>query len=61
VIHVPTEYTPADLSGSLVANLGTALAWVGAGIGGAVLVLFVFLGIRLAIGFFKDLAFERKR
>lgn len=50
------EYTPAEMTTDLAAGVATVLPWVGAGIGGGVLLFFAFLGIRKGFQFFRSLA-----
>lgn len=50
-----TGYTPADLTADLAGGVGQVLPYVGAGVGGGVLLLFVFMGIRKGFAFFKSI------
>lgn len=50
------EYTPAALTTDLAAGVATVLPWVGAGVGGGVILMFAFLGIRKGFAFFKGVA-----
>tara|TARA_R110002124_G_scaffold225554_1_gene390886 strand:+ start:2582 stop:2776 length:195 start_codon:yes stop_codon:yes gene_type:complete len=55
-IIVHTEYTPANLTTDLAAGVATVLPWVGAGVGGGVILMFAFMGIRKGFAFFKSVA-----
>lgn len=48
-------YTPADLTADLAAGVPTILAWVGAGIGGGIVLMLAFMGIRKGFTFFKSI------
>lgn len=50
-----TGYTPADLSADLVGGVAQVLPYVGAGVGGGVALLFVFMGIRKGFAFFRGI------
>ena len=52
-----TGYTPADLAAALAAGVPTILGYVGAGVGGAVVLFVAFVGIRAALRFFSRLVF----
>lgn len=47
------DYTPADLTADLTAGVGTVLPWVGAGVGGGIVLMFAFMGIRKGLAFFR--------
>lgn len=51
-IATAAGYTPGDMTTDVLAAAGTILPYVGAGVGGAVLLLFVFLGIRAGFRWF---------
>lgn len=48
-------YTPGDLTTDLAAGVPTILAWVGAGIGGGIVLMLAFMGIRKGFAFFKSI------
>jgi hypothetical protein len=48
-------YDPADLTTDLAAGTATVLPWVGAGVGGGVILMFAFLGIRKGFAFFRSI------
>ena len=48
-------YTPEDLATDLAAGVPTILGWVGAGIGGGIVLMLAFIGIRKGFGFFKSI------
>lgn len=50
-----TAYTPAELTSDLSAGVATVLPWVGAGIGGGVVLMFAFMGIRKGFQFFRGI------
>lgn len=52
-------YTAADLVGQLLAAGGPVMLWVGVGISGGLVLLFLFLAIRSGIRFFRSLAGDR--
>lgn len=56
LIATATTYGPGDMGADLLAAGATVLPWVGAGVGGGVALLVVFLGIRKGISFFRGLA-----
>lgn len=56
IIETVGEYTPVEFGASLLAGSATILPWVGAGVGGGVALMLVFLGIRKGVGFFKGTA-----
>lgn len=52
-------YTPADMIADLSSGSADVLPYVGAGVGGALVLMFAFLGIRAGFNFFLGLAYER--
>lgn len=56
IVQAAGEYTPAALTADLAAGVATVLPWVGAGVGGGVILMFAFLGIRKGFGFFRGIA-----
>lgn len=57
IIHlVDTPYDPAAFTADLATGVATVLPWVGAGVGGGVLLLFAFMGIRKGFQFFRSVA-----
>jgi hypothetical protein len=53
------SYTPADMVADLTSGTADVLPFVGAGVGGALVLLFAFMGIRKGFDFFMNLAYER--
>ncbi|MDF2508036.1 MAG: hypothetical protein K0Q52_1895 [Microbacterium sp.] len=53
-------YTPAVLAADLAAGAADVLPWVGAGVGGGVVLMFAFLGIRAGFRFFQGLIWDRR-
>jgi hypothetical protein len=49
-------YDPATLTTDLAAGVLTVLPWVGAGVGGGIVLMFAFMGIRKGLSFFKGVA-----
>ena len=49
-------YGPSDLTADLAAGVADVLPYVGAGVGGGVILLFAFMGIRKGFSFFKSIA-----
>lgn len=47
-------YDPAQLTADLTAGVATVLPWVGAGVGGGVVLMFAFMGIRKGLSFFRS-------
>lgn len=58
MVHLvdPVAYTPALFLADLGTGAATVLPWVGAGVGGAVALLFAFMGIRKGFQFFRSIA-----
>ena len=56
VLADPTAYDPSQLGTDLATGAATVLPWVGAGVGGGVVLLFAFMGIRKGFAFFKSIA-----
>lgn len=52
----PETYDAAAFAADLAGSAATILPWVGAGVGGGVALLLVFMGIRKGIAFFKGTA-----
>lgn len=52
---VVVEYTPDLMAADLVTATGTILLWAAAGIGAAVSLMAVWIGIRKGFGFFRGL------
>lgn len=48
-------YTPDKLAADLAAGVPTILAWVGAGVGGGIVLMLAFMGIRKGFAFFKGI------
>lgn len=48
-------YGPGDLTTDLAAGTASVLPWVGAGVGGGVILLFAFMGIRKGFAFFRQI------
>lgn len=53
-------YAPADMVADLAAGTATVLPWVGAGVGGGLVLLFAFMGIRTGFRIFQTLATEKE-
>lgn len=53
-------YTPAELATDLAGSLAVVLPYVGAGVGGALLLFFAFLGIRAGYRFFRSISGESR-
>jgi hypothetical protein len=51
-----TTYDAAAFAADLATGATVILPWVGAGVGGGVALLLVFMGIRKGIGFFRSTA-----
>jgi len=49
-------YSPATMLSDLTAGALTVLPWVGAGVGGAIALMFAFMGIKKGFQFFRGLA-----
>lgn len=49
-------YEVSDFSADLVAGAGTILPWVGAAVAAGVALMFIFMGIRKGLAFFKSTA-----
>ena len=49
-------YTPELFAADLLTGIATVLPWIGAGVGGGVALLFVFMGIRKGFQFFRGVA-----
>lgn len=49
-------YDPATLTTDLATGVATVLPWVGAGVGGGIILMFAFMGIRKGLSFFKGVA-----
>jgi hypothetical protein len=58
IINVLSEvaYTPGAMAADLAAGAAEVLPWVGAGVGGGLVLMLAFLGIRKGFGFFKQVA-----
>lgn len=52
-------YTPADMAAAFSTQIPVVLAWVGAGVGAAIVLMLAFLGIRKAFEFFQGLGYDR--
>jgi hypothetical protein len=55
-----TGYSPADMGASLTAGVAGILPYVAAGVVGGCALLFVFLGIRKGLEFFRELIDHRR-
>lgn len=53
---IAAAYDPSSLTADLTAGVATVLPWVGAGVGGGVVLLFAFMGIRKGFQFFRSIA-----
>jgi hypothetical protein len=53
---VATPYTPDLFLTDLTAGVATILPWVGAAVGAGIGVMFIFMGIRKGLAFFKGVA-----
>ena len=51
----PVGYTPGQLASDLAGGIPTILAWVGAGVGGGIVLMLAFMGIRKGFAFFKKI------
>jgi hypothetical protein len=49
-------YTPTVFLADLTAGVGTILPWVGAAVGAGIGLMFIFMGIRKGLQFFKGVA-----
>ena len=49
-------YGPAEMTTDLATGVTVILPYVGAGVGGGVVLMLTFLGIRKGFGFFRGLA-----
>ena len=56
IVQAAGEYTPALLTADLAAGVADVLPWVGAGVGGGVILMFAFMGIRKGFQFFRGVA-----
>ena len=56
IIQAAVDYTPATMAADLAEGAAGVLPWVGAGVGGGVILMFAFLGIRKGFAFFKGVA-----
>lgn len=56
LVAVAVPYTPDLLATDLATGVATVLPWVGAGVGGGVILMFVFMGITRGFGFFRKIA-----
>lgn len=54
-IIAAAAYDPADLTTDLAAGVADVLPWVGAGVGGGIVLMFAFLGIRKGFAFFRQI------
>lgn len=48
-------YTPDQMTTDLTAGVAQVLPWVGAGVGGGIILLFAFMGIRKGFAFFRSI------
>ncbi|MDF2508037.1 MAG: hypothetical protein K0Q52_1896 [Microbacterium sp.] len=55
IITLAAGYTPVELTADLAAGTADVLPWVGAGVGGGVILMFAFLGIRKGFAFFRQI------
>lgn len=55
IINAAAGYGAGDLTADLTGGVAQVLPYVGAGVGGGVALLFVFMGIRKGFAFFRSI------
>lgn len=53
-------YSAGELAVQLVEGAAPVLSWVGSGVSAAVVLMFIFLGIRAGFRFFQGLVWDRR-